>query len=313
MPSSALAEISQNIENLDTDSLGKFYMYAAVLEMITVRDPRHKNPFTLLPQDTKITSSLFNRFVGQAVDLNVPHWSTDKNKKVESYINQYAYTPSASDNQSALEDFVNTVLVLKKLTLAYFRKGQLGDLNFINERMLDHLTMLSPECTFGKNKDLYNNIRFKEKKVIIEDILTKTKAVHDNGFAVIDSGFKCLSFALLAIVGVVFVASLTHVLLGLVMISAGVFGACLAFSIAQACFSRMDHLIDDCQETPETIINTAVSDGLTNDTSTIDFIIKPIIVPLMFSGVTIAEQLDMDGTGPARKALADKTSQFLRS
>ncbi len=283
MPSRELAEISEKIEGLKTDSLGKFYRYAALLHSITVRD-KNKKYDELLPKDTRNLSQPMALLGFRKLELAAGSLDLPFSGLIREYCEQFDYQRSELGGEWA---------VAQKLGLAYFRKGPLADIAFINQRMLAHLDM--PVSSSDPNHSLYTSINFKTIELDIRDLLLKTSKVHENGFACVDNGFKVLIALLVVAVGLIAVVSLTHVLLGLAMMTMGVLGAFLCVEQLQFAFSKMEKLIREC-----TVRAEHYSAEETETSVRMEFFVKPIIRPLMSSALTIAEQLDFGGVEKQR-------------
>ena len=281
---SKITEISDYIETLKDDNgrpvgdLTKFYMYAAVLNSVTVRD--ESKSFThLLPKDNRHISRAWNFFNGSQLEPKPGSLQVQFYEQVTQYREQFKHERSEFD----------VLAVAKKLVLAYFRKGQLGDLAFINERMLSHLEMLSG--SLGQDAELYSNINFATMQTQIKTLLQATKAVHTNGFACVDNGFKMGGSVVIAVLGLIAVVSLTHVLLGLLAMAAGGFCAYVFAMQAERAFFKTRQSIQACTNETTRICELVSKSG---DKVQKSFIIDTILQPLHYSSVTISEQLSMD-------------------
>src|SRR5687767_6468404 len=110
MPSSQLKQISEQIEANQTDDFSKFYMYAGLLTLITIREPT-MNFFSVQPQTSPIVAS--NK------KLKIGDFSGEFSRQVNAY--KTLFDAPAPDQ----------LLVIQKMIMAYARKGQLADLVYI--------------------------------------------------------------------------------------------------------------------------------------------------------------------------------------
>ena len=288
MPSRELAEISEKIEGLKTDSLGKFYRYAALLHSITLRD-KNKQYDELLPKDTRNSSQPMALLELAAGSLDLPFFNL-----IREYCKQFDYQRSELGGAWAVAQ-----KLAPKLGLAYFRKGPLADIAFINQRMFEHLDM--PVSSSDPNNALYTSIDFKEIQPDILDLLRETSKVHENGFACVDNSFRVLIALLVVAAGLIIVVSLTHVLLGLAMMTMGVLGAFLCVKQLQFEFSNMKQLTLDWAEKAENYRHKK-----TETTVHMNFFVKPIVLPLISSTYTIVEQLGFGGCEDQRAEMIRK-------
>ena len=146
MPSYALAELSKQIELQPTDHFGKFYLYATLLNTITVRK---KNFLEGMPVYKDHSMRGFAAAgTKTVVSLLQGHRHTDTGTpiKIGSINDQFA--EKVSQYQSQYEDiepsFVRSV---QNIFLAFARKGQLSELIFI----IDNCNCPISKCSVARN------------------------------------------------------------------------------------------------------------------------------------------------------------------
>ena len=278
MPSNELTRIADQIEQQGTDSFSKFYMYANLLNVISVREDG-KNIFTVQPKTAPLLASPKGLSYGQF------------GSGFTGEVNQYKgfFQRPAPD----------AVMTIDKIVKAYFRTGQLADMAFIIEKMLGHLSAHPLKPTDRANRDIYESVNFAEKYeataqfINSVDQLNKTllKRVDDGVNSGISAGVASAGFTIV----LASVFSLGGLLIGGSMMAAGVY---YAYNYSQqnvGIQSRVEGQVKAIMEgamrmnAPQGFYENAI-----NDDTHKNFMLKGLIKPLAYSAVTLGEQLAPD-------------------
>ena len=286
MSSYALAELSKQIELQPTDHFGKFYLYATLLNTITVRK---KNFLEGMPVYKDHSMRGFAAAgTKTVVSLLQGHRHTDTGTpiKIGSINDQFA--EKVSQYQSQYEDiepsFVRSV---QNIFLAFARKGQLSDLIFIIDKMHAHLNT-SPMAEPQYNGSIHDGISFGTRKENVGSLLTAARQVTTHAQNSVDNakyGFGTIIAAMLAIqltmaLGGIF---LTLAMLGI--------GACAAFYFLQSAvtsFERIAGAASHCENLFEDMIKKQEDEIYAPNN--LNFIIKGVLAPIAYAGVTVHEQ-----------------------
>ena len=109
MPSQALTELSVKIESQTTDNFGKFYLYATLLNKITIRD-RQKKFFDTMPVFTNARALFLTN-----TNINVGELPIDFDRRVKIYQDQFHVNEP------------NLIFSIQRIFLSFVRKGKLSD------------------------------------------------------------------------------------------------------------------------------------------------------------------------------------------
>ncbi|MGV3740663.1 MAG: hypothetical protein ACO1N3_05185 [Gammaproteobacteria bacterium] len=279
MPSQALADISVLIERQDTDAFGKFYMYASLLNALTVRQ---KSFLETLPKYTPNSGFGLLKTVGATIGVNdTPELKTgiiDGNfsRMVDEYKTEF-------DVRSP-----NFVLVIQRILLSFVRKGQLSDLIFIIKKMNDHLQS-QPMATPNHNGFIFGAVAFEERKLGVKNLLKTAEVVMNLAQKSVDHSMYGFITVIAACIAVKITLSLGGLFLTFGMLAASGYLAYLFFQSAITAFEQIEQAAENCMRVGEIMFaEQAVNIMQPNNFS---FIIKSILAPIAYTGTTVREQL----------------------
>ena len=274
MPSSTLQVLSDQIEQLETDDFGKFYMYSSLLNVITVRDEK---AFVY-------TLPLYKGLFGPPKSVYIGKPNVDFYSLVTSYQNQFK--PNSAPN---------IFTVAKKIIGAYLRKGQLADLSFIIDKMVAHLNVIHIDnMSNTPNKMIYDHIFFNSKKTDVYQVINTVLKANHHFLSCIDNGINASLSACLVILGLTVVLAFAFSLVGLiiaaVMVGAGVYGLNNFYLEAMESFDKITNAYDQIYKLALRPDSHCVSknENLTR------FYHDSVFTPIMFFPITGIEQLSLD-------------------
>lgn len=298
MPSQALAELSAHIERQPTDHFGKFYLYATLLNTIAVRK---KNFLDAMPvyqshRPAEMIVSVVKAAVGvedTSKQIKTGPIDGQLSSRVSNYKNQY---------DVLVPNFFRTV---QNIFLSFVRKGQLSDLVFIIDKMNEHLNT-SPMSEQSYNRSIYEGISFSDRKASVVSLLDNVQLVTKHAQNSIDNAMYGFGTVIASMLAITVTMALGGILLTLAMLSVGACAAFYFFQCAIASFERIEGATDHCSDLFKTMIeNQEESVYAPNN---LNFIIKGVLAPIVYTGVTIREQMaptvsELSDASDARKNL----------
>ena len=302
MPSKLLSDMSRGIEEQGQDAFAKFYMYAALLHMATIRD-EGRNFDQVLPKR--------NPVLGARKLINIGLLTPEFTEQAGMF--QQGFEPAAQ----------NKLHVAQKIVMAYFRRGQLADIMFIINKMLMHLSDNPPAPTDSRNKDIYDDINFVEKQAALLQFVQVAADLSNKAQKAIDSGMYATASGAVALAGaIVLVASLLSV--GSFLIGVG---AAMTLGGGYGCYSLASQahtLVKELKYHGRGDIKAATIEmnrsfgskaKIMASSAYKDFILRAVAKPIFFCGVTVKEQLaasseQLDAVQVKRDALTEKLQGF---
>ena len=272
MPSKLLSDISQRIETQGLDAFSKFYMYAGLLSMATVREPG-KNFDEVLPKLPKMFSAplpIVKGFIAAEFTAQVGEF-------------QRKFTPARQDEFA----------VAQKIVMAYFRKGQLADMAFIIDKMLMHVRATSQAPTNGHNREIYNDINFAGKQAALLQFIQVVEGISNNALRFADNGIHAAVSAGVALTGAIVVVaslfSLGSFMIGAAMVLGGGYGFYTFAEQMRTLMEGFRHGGNDIRRALDGMnatLGTFERDGIYKN-----FILRAVAKPLFFSAITAQEQI----------------------
>lgn len=282
MPSQALAEISAQIERQETDSFGKFYLYASLLQELTVR--KKGRNFTDVPQYTPNSGTGIGRAVGSFMTAGHIEALALKTGPVSGELTRQVGEYKASFDV----DTPNFFMVIQRILLSFARKGQLSDLIFIIKKMNDHLAA-RPMAIEQYNGILFNDISFNNRQPNVRRLLATAEQVTNLAQKSVDHAMYGYLLVIAAGLATKITFALGGVALTLVMLAASGYAAFYLFQSALRAFEEIETSAEKCLN----IVNTMVIDqaNMLAQPNNLSFIIKSIVAPVAYMGTTVREQL----------------------
>lgn len=279
MPSQALADISAQIESQDTDDFGKFYLYASLLNVLTIKQ---KSFLDTLPKYTPNSGGGLMRTVGSYVGAtDAPELKTGK---IDGSL-----TRMVADYKSELD--VRTpdpVLVIQRVLLSFARKGQLSDLIFIIKKMNDHL-LSQPMAQSQYNAFIFSDISFTNRQSGVKNLLNNAEAVMSLAQKSVDNTMYGFITVIAACIAAKITFALGGILLTLAMLAASGYATYLFFQTANTAFDQIEQAADKCLKISEDMFDQQADTFL--QLNNFSFIIKSILAPIAYTGTTVREQL----------------------
>ncbi|HVT62872.1 MAG TPA: hypothetical protein VHD33_05220 [Legionellaceae bacterium] len=273
MPSQMLTELSTEIEKQNTDHFGKFYMYAALLKMVTVRQ----------------SNSDFNANLPIYTNWGISNKSINIGSPSARFFNNTVNYQKKFDVK--VPDFF---IVLQKIILSYMRTGQLSDLIFMIEKMTAHLSAIDSKGNVLPNKSIYDGMNFESHKLQMSQLLSAVNNVTHEVQSMVDNSVHC---ALSGAVGFIsLMAALTAglsvsgVLLSLFLATAGGYSAYYYFQQAKVSFERMDQTVNACKRITEDLITKPCNNVLPTPNYN-NFILGTVLAPLAYTPIVVREQM----------------------
>jgi hypothetical protein len=272
MPSSALAHIARQIEDQGVDHFSKFYMYAGLLNMISVRET-DKTIFTVQPKTAPVLMS--------AKSLNHGVFGSNFANEVNQYQN-YFQKPTP-----------DPLMANKKIIMAYFRKGQLADLAYIIEQMVGHLTAHPLRPTDVDNLRIFESVQFAKKHAATIQFLRSVDELNKTLLGMVDNGVNSALSATVAVIGFSIMLASVFSLAGFII------GGALLVGGSLAAYNYSQHNVDVGARMElqfQTIITGATRmsspcgfyESIFDETHK-NFMIKGLIKPLAYGAVTLME------------------------
>lgn len=272
MPSSSLANIARQIDDLETDDFAKFYMYATLLKYISMREKK----------TYKDSLPIFTPTIGWSkTSLVIGNPEAGLIQGIDNY--KQAFDTPKPDVFS----------VLGKLGKAYVRTGQFGDLVFIIERMKAHLCLIDKTST-KFNSSIFYNVSFEMKKKNISDSIEAFSKITHAILSMVDNSVHALVAVMVALAGFFLMLKMSF-LLGAIAMAVGAYFAVSYVVNVIDLENKMPELQWECrkkihelQRQPDDFSSAA------NSLHDKNFILSAILFPMLFSSVVLEEQLAMD-------------------
>ncbi|MCX7119423.1 MAG: hypothetical protein NTZ86_06120 [Legionellales bacterium] len=220
MPSQALTELSAKIESQKTDSFGKFYLYATLLNKITIRD-RSKGFFDTMPVCTNTRTFFLTN-----TNINVGKLPIDFDGRVTIYQDQFDV------------NVPNFIFSIQRIFLSFLRKGQLSDLAFIIEKMSNHLTA-EQMAEDSYNASIYTYSSFGTRKKSLENLLRSAQKVSKLAQDTVDNAMYAVITIIAAILSLKITMLLGGLLLTLAMLAASGFATYTFLQTAYVCVNSI--------------------------------------------------------------------------
>ncbi|KTD10638.1 hypothetical protein Lgra_1604 [Legionella gratiana] len=271
MPSNQLFLLCEQIEKQNTDHFGKFYMYVALLNTVTVRN---KSFADSLPKYSRgLAFWRDNR-------LNIGEIPIEFTKQLDRYAREFI---------NPQPHWSNTV---HNLVLAYVRKGKVSDLTYIIDQMLHHLTAIQGHQSHNNN--IYNHINFEEKKEGLIAFIQQISMLNQQLLSAVDSGCNTALSLLVITAGAVLVLasvfSLIPTVIGLGLVLGGSYAAYHFLTQAQ---EQTELLEEQMKQVAQKMQQLPRDESLFGDENYNAFY-AAVIKPLPYAALTAAEQLMFD-------------------
>ena len=280
MPSSALKEISDQIERQPTDSFGKFYLYATLLKTLTVQE-KAKGFVGSLPIFTSNTPVSIMSSVASKVTTAVKPPKLDVGELQGEFVNKLG---------DYRNDVINTVITIpstvQKIVNFFLRKDLLNDLLFIIEKMNTHLKA-EPMATVNYNQNIFFQMSFNSRQKGVVQLLEHAERTIKLGHNVLNHSAYGVGTILVAILATKFVFSFGGILLTLGMLAVAGYGAYLFFQSALKSYKDIAASTEACIDIVKNMSEDQAS-ALLQDNN-LNFIIRSIVAPVAYLGVTISE------------------------
>ncbi|MCX7091346.1 MAG: hypothetical protein NTU48_07855 [Legionellales bacterium] len=286
MPSYALAELSKQIELHPTDHFGKFYLYATLLNTITVRKTNFLKGMPVYKDHSAcgLVAAGTQSFVGflqgrghtdTGTPINIGTINDQFSEKVSQYQSQY---------EDIEPSFVRSV---QNIFLAFARKGQLSDLIFIIDKMHAHLNTY-PMAQKQYNKSIHDGISFGTRKANVDSLLTAARDVTTHAQNSVDNATYGFGTIIAAMLAIQLTMALGGIFLTLVMLG---IGACATFYFLQSAVTSFERIAGAASRC-ENLFNEMIKDQIeeTYAPNNLNFIIKGVLAPIAYAGVTVQEQ-----------------------
>ncbi|KTC83063.1 hypothetical protein [Legionella cincinnatiensis] len=268
MPSNQLSLLCEQIEKQNTDHFGKFYMYVALLNTVTVRNKTFADS---LPKYSRgLAFWRDNR-------LNIGEIPVEFSKQLNAYAREFI---------NPQPHWSNTIY---NIALAYIRKGKISDLTYIIDQMLDHLVAIQGHQSHNDN--IYNHIHFEEKKEGLIAFIQQVSMLNQQLLSAVDSGCNTALSLLVVTTGAVLILasifSLIPTVIGLGLVLGGAYGAYhfveQATEQTKLLEKQMDQVVQKIKQLPR-------DESLFGDENYNAFY-AAVIKPLPYAALTAAEQL----------------------
>ena len=268
MPSQALTELSAQIESQTTDSFGKFYLYATLLNKITIRDSQKSFFDTMPAYSNKLTGGL------TTTPINVGKLEGSFKTMATNYQSQFGVKAP------------NFILSIQRIFLSFVRKGQLSDLAFIIDKMNDHLTA-EPMAKDSYNASIYTYSSFGTRKEGLEDLLRSAQKVSKLAQETVDNTMYAVITIIAAILSLKITMLLGGLLLTSAMLAASGFATYTFLKNAYDCVDRIQAAVLACKEAGKKLCDEQAQNIMTPNN--LSFIINGVLKPIAFASVTVQE------------------------
>ena len=265
MPSKALEELVAQIERQPTDNFGKFYLYASLLNVLTVRQ-----------QSFLDTIPKYQGFSGSQLQYRTldPAFSASVDRYKAQFVPKVLYP----------------IAVVQKILLAFLRKGQLSDLFFIIKKMNDHLKT-QPLADRKYNLSVYNNISFERRRGGVVELLECAQRVTTYAQGSIDNTVYGFLTFFTALIAMHVLQVLGGLVMGLILLAAGY----STYRFLQNAVSGLRLLgaeVQRCNDITKGLINHQTDNLYTPNN--LNFIIKSVLKPIAYASVTVQEQMSFN-------------------
>ncbi len=276
MPSNNLQSIINQIEQQDTDSFGKFYLYVALLHKVTMHD--EKTFVELIP---KKQGGFFGQLAGKGHNqLDVGKLSPEITGMVNEYSEQYKsgqYNPLGS---------VQTIM------MAYLRKGKLADLVVIINKMHQHLSVVYEGSLNKNNKSIYRALDFTQKQHRIEGFLGEMSSISNLLLSSVDISGNFLISSVVALVGAVCLLasglSLLPILVGTTLMVGGALSAYLCFEQIK---NQYQQLAEKKKSVEDKVNNFPEDKSFLNSNENHKAFVSSILWPIAYTFPTFIESV----------------------
>jgi hypothetical protein len=281
MPSSQLSSLCEQIEAQNTDHFGKFYMYVSLLNTVAVRN---KSFAAGLPKYS--TGLAFWRT--NHLDLG-GEISIEFSQQVDLYAQQFI---NAQPTWST---------ALYNLALSYMRKGNISDLAYIIDQMLNHLKAIhGPQ---SKNQNIYDYVDFDSKKAGIIEFIEQISAFNRQLLTVVNTVCNTGLSVAAALMGIVLmIASVFFIGSSLVGLGLLIGGAYSTYSFASQLEEQVEQLKEQVEEIAGKAQNLPINNNLLTDKNHHAFF-SSIVMPLPYAALTAIEQLSFNETSQQQLAV----------
>ncbi|PJD93414.1 MAG: hypothetical protein CK424_02495 [Legionella sp.] len=269
MPSQRLERLSAQIENETTDSFGKFYLYASLLNVLTVRT---KSFSDTLPKTTGVLSP----------NINIGGTSRVANH-ADSYAREFKKTPPG------LHYFIQEII------LSFMRQGKLSDLFFIIGKMNEHLKM----NTLQQNRSLHSNISFGVRQTEIVNLLKNVQQMAECTQYSIDNSVYMFA----AMVGLIVIPLLVSALISAWMaILATVTTGYMIYFFSKKIQSAAEQMKDAVERYDATMDDLVREQTINiNTPNNLSYFIHSIVMPISHLGITMLEQTVLRGQNTTKR------------
>lgn len=291
MPSQALAELSAQIETQETDSFGKFYMYATLLSVLTIRKRTFEDA---LPEQTTAVSAL----------KSVAGFSTQDYKVKTGQIKGAFFSTVSEYAHHYTKRAPNFAFVIQSVFLTFVNKGQLSDLIFILEKMHEHLHT-NPIASAARNDSLAQGISFPTRIEGLKELLGSVQKANQ----LAKNSMNNAMYGLLVIVATIFALKFllaTSILLTLAVLAASGYAAYSLFENAIHSFERIEKAYAENENIVRRLCERQAGNVYTPNN--LEFIIRAVVAPIVFTSTTVLEQMavtrfEYDSSQRIREAL----------
>ena len=282
MPSSALKEISDQIENQNTDSFGKFYLYAALLNGLTVR--KKKIFEETLPSFTPNTAKAVSKTLLASMPLSPIENPQLKVGKLEGTL----LTQITNYQDKFNSPNLSVVSMLQKIFYFFLQRDQLNDLLFIIEEMNIHLKT-TPMAEKAHNEFIFFQTSFDKRQEGVKQLLAVAeKTIKLARASIHNYMYGCATIAV-AVVALHFVFSMGGLLLTLAMLAGAGYATYYFFQTAMNSYKGIAASAQNCID----IVKTMSEDQAVTifQENNLNFIIRSIVAPIAYMGVAVSEHL----------------------
>ncbi|WP_454783245.1 hypothetical protein [Legionella sp. WA2022007384] len=267
MPSSQLAFLCQQIENQDTDHFGKFYMYVSLLNTLTARN---KSFAEGLPQYSSLLPWKNDK------PIKIGEISTDFTRQLNIYSREF------------INSQPNWSKALYNIVMAYIRKGNVSDLIYIIDQMLDHLSAMHGKQSH--NNSIYVDINFDKKKEGLASFIKEISAFNQQVLSITDNSCNTVLSLLGVTTGLVLLFTAIPIIISLPLVFAGLYGT---YHFATEVISKAESLEAHLTQITEKMKKLPQDTSLFGDANHNTFF-TAAVKPIPYAAVTAAEQLVFD-------------------
>lgn len=272
MPSTQLSLLCNEIEQQYTDHFGKFYMYVSLLNTLVVRTktfadglPKYHKGFAFWRTNNLNLGEVSVEFTRQLnlytkVFINTqPHWST----------------------------------ALYNVLMNYIRKGNITDLMYIIDKMLDHLDSIHEPLSH--NQEVYKYIGFDQRKGDLRGFIKQVSALNQQLLLISDSGCNtALSVGVMLVGLTVILASVFSLIPGIIGLGLIVAGAGATYYYLTELEAQAEDLKQCLKELSKSMEQLPTDTSLFGDDKNFNEFYNAVVKPLPYAGITAIQQLVFD-------------------